>query len=289
MMKLGMSSYSLFQAINADRMSILDVIQYTADIGGEHIEIVPMGFSLVDNPTLVDDVVAKAKEVGIEISNYAIGADFLQDTEEAYEEEVKRVKKEVDVAHKLGVKLMRHDVSFKPPQEASIGQFAEDAPQLIKACQEIADYAAQYDIVTSIENHGFYVQASDRVKYLVEAVDRENFRTTLDTGNFLCVDEDPLAAVKNNIDIASMVHAKDFYYRASSWPNPGEGWFPTTAGNYLRGAICGHGDINLRDVLKVVKDSGYDGYISIEFEGMETCEQGAKISFDNVREMWENI
>ena len=288
-MKLGMSSYSLVGAMNAGEMSILDVIAWTADQGGEHIELVPMGYTLTDNPDLIAEIIQKTKETGIEISNYAIGADFLPDTKEAFEQEIIRVKKEVDTAHALGVKRMRHDVSFRPAEEASIQQFEKDLPRLVEACQRIADYAGQYGIVTSIENHGFYVQASDRIQRLIDCVERENFKTTLDTGNFLCVDEDPVVAVKRNIKDASMVHIKDFYHRPASTYNPGEGWFQTASGNYLRGAISGHGDINLYDVIHVIKDSGYDGYISIEFEGLEECKQGSKIGMDNVRRIWNEI
>lgn len=288
-MKLGVSSYSLASAINTGEMSILDVIQWTADQGGEHIEIVPIGYKLTDNPDLIESIVQKAKVVGIDISNYAIGADFLPASDEAFEQEIARVKKEVDIANQLGVKRMRHDVSFKSAEEATVQQFEQDLPRFMEACQRIADHALQYGIVTSIENHGFYVQASDRIQRIINSVDRANFKMTLDTGNFLCVDEDPVAAVKHNIRFASMVHIKDFYYRQASSYNPGEGWFQTASDNYLRGAISGHGDINLRDVISVVKKSGYDGYISIEFEGMEECKQGSRIGMDNVRRIWKEV
>lgn len=195
-MKLGVSSYSLVKALKDEKMTILDVIDWTAAQGGEHIELVPMGYTLTGQPDLIKKIKKRVKEAGIEISNYAIGANFLPASEEAYEQEVDRVKKEVDVANALGVKRMRHDVSFKPVQEASIQQFEKDLPRLTDACQRIADYAKEYGIITSIENHGFYVQASDRIQRLLSSVERENFKTTLDTGNFLCVDEDPVAAVK---------------------------------------------------------------------------------------------
>ncbi|WP_408006944.1 sugar phosphate isomerase/epimerase family protein [Pseudalkalibacillus sp. A8] len=288
-MKLGMSSYSLAGAINSGEMTILDAIQWTADQGGEHIELVPMSYSLTDNPGLIEEILQKTEEAGIEISNYAIGADFLKGNREAFEQEIVRVKKEVDIANLLGVKLMRHDVAFKPAQVATIKQFELDLPRLTEACQRIANYAAQYDIVTSVENHGFYVQASERIQRLIQNVSRPNFKTTLDTGNFLCVDECPIAAVKKNIAYASMVHMKDFYYRPASSYYPGEGWFQSASGNYLRGAIIGHGDIHLYDVLHVIKQSGYDGYISIEFEGLEECKRGSKIGLDNVRRIWEEL
>ncbi|NYE03498.1 sugar phosphate isomerase/epimerase [Bacillus niacini] len=283
-MKLGFSSYSLQGAINSKKMTIFDVIQWAADQGGEHVEIVPIGFNLVEDVSLADAIRQKAEEAGIAISNYAIGANFLTD----YENEIERVKMEVEIAHRLGVKLMRHDVAWKSQDEISIRDFEQDLPRMAEACRTIADYAAQFDIVTSVENHGYYVQASDRVQRLIHKVDKENFKTTLDAGNFLCVDEDPVSAVKKNISYASMVHVKDFYRRTSSL-GLGEGWFPSSSGNYLRGAITGHGDINLPEVLKVIKHSGYDGYISIEFEGMEDCEKAAKISFDNVRRIWDAV
>ncbi|MEN0642476.1 sugar phosphate isomerase/epimerase [Alkalicoccobacillus gibsonii] len=288
-MKLGMSSYSLVGAIQSNELSIVDVIEWTAEQGGEHVEIVPIGFNLTESEHLIDEIVAKAKACQIDLSNYAIGADFLKESRHAFEEEVKRVKEQVDIANRLGVKKMRHDVSFKPPIQATIEQFEKDLPTLIEGCQVIADYASEYGITTSIENHGFYIQSSDRVKRLISEVNRENFKLTLDTGNFLCVDESPYAAVSNTVHLASMIHVKDFYVRKASEFNPGEGWFQTTNQNYLRGAITGHGDICLRDVLNVIKRSGYNEFISIEFEGLEECKKAAAISLNNVKSMWYEL
>ncbi|WP_130858712.1 sugar phosphate isomerase/epimerase family protein [Gracilibacillus phocaeensis] len=288
-MKLGMSSYSLAQAIHSGEMTILDVMEWTKELGGEHIEIVPIGYSLTENPQLIKAITAKAKELDLAISNYAIGADFLSGDETAFQQEIERVKKEVDIANQLGVKRMRHDVSFKPPQEGTIEQFDQDLPTIVKACQLIADYAKQYDIVTSIENHGFYLQASDRINLIIAKVNRPNFGHTLDTGNFVCVDEDPAVAVPKCLGNTTMLHAKDFYVRSATAPNPGEGWFGSAGGNYLRGAITGHGDLPLAQILKQVKDHGYDGYISIEFEGMEECKQASAISFKNIKQLWDSI
>jgi sugar phosphate isomerase/epimerase len=285
-MKLGVSSYSLYQAMATDNMSIHDVIAWVADIGAQHIEIVPFGFDFNSNPELEDQIREKAAEVGIAISNYAIGANFITDSEEAYEAEIQRVISEVDRVHRLGAKLMRHDVASR--QDTSIARFNEDLSRIAHACQRIADHAKQYDITTSVENHGYYVQASDRVQALIHAVDRPNFKTTLDVGNFVCVDENPIAAVKNNINYASMVHIKDFYIRPS-YRNPGEGWFKSAGGEFLRGAIAGQGDLNLYEILRIVKQSGYDNYMSIEYEGMEECRKGTQIAFNNVNRIWNEV
>ncbi|MFC5647913.1 sugar phosphate isomerase/epimerase family protein [Paenibacillus solisilvae] len=284
-MKLGISSYSLYQDLQAGKMTILDALQWSADIGADHMEIVPLGFSLVEQPELIDAIVSKAGEIGIELSNYSIGANFIQPDEEAFEAEIARVRNEVDIAHRLGLKLMRHDVASRPMKECSITNFNADLPRLTEACRRIADYASGYGITTSVENHGYYIQHSERVQTLVHAVDRANFRTTLDVGNFMCADENSAAAVKNNLPIASMIHLKDFYLRPS-YRFPGDGWFRSLSGNYLRGAIVGQGDIDMWDVISTIKRSGYDGYISIEFEGHESCTFGSKAGFDNARRIW---
>lgn len=283
-MKLGVSSYSLLGAMQSGEMDILGAIDWVADQGAEHIEIVPIGFELAGNPELTDAIREKAQARGIDISNYAIGANFATETEEAYEAEIKRVMAEVDVAARLGVKRMRHDVANS--SDLSIGNFYRELDRLAAACARIADHAAQYGIVTSVENHGYFIQNSDRVQILVNKVDRPNFRTTLDIGNFMCTDEESVSAVKNNISFASMVHVKDFYLRPS-YKNPGEGWFKTASGNHLRAAIVGHGDIDMQEVFRVIKQSGYDGYISLEFEGLEECKQATKIGLANIRRYWD--
>ncbi|MCK6077710.1 sugar phosphate isomerase/epimerase family protein [Paenibacillus silvae] len=286
-MKVGLSTYSLQQALDRKELSVPDAIRWIAEQGGQHVEIVPMGFNLIDNPELIEEIKTAAQEAGIELSNYAVGANFaVQESAEAVEQEIQSVMRHVDVAAALGVKLMRHDVAFRPTAEGTVAQFEADLPGLVKACQRIADYAAGFGITTSVENHGYYVQSSERIQRLLHETGRDNFKTTLDIGNFLCVDEDPVSAVKNNIPYASIVHAKDFYWRPST-RNPGEGWFQTSHGNYLRGAIVGHGDINMPEVFRVLKQSGYDGYISIEFEGMEHCQTASRIAMDNVRRLWD--
>ncbi|KIL42151.1 sugar phosphate isomerase [Gordoniibacillus kamchatkensis] len=288
-MKIGLSTYSLLSALKAGEMTVLDAIQWIADNGGEHMEIVPYGFTLVDQPELADAVRDKAKEAGIELSNYSMPANFVQPDEAAFEAEVARVKQHVDLVHRLGMKHMRHDVTAftLPPEMMTIHWFEENLSWMVRGSRLIADYAAQYGITTTIENHGFSVQASDRVQRVLAAVDRPNFRTTLDVGNFLCVDEQPLVGVRNNLPYASLVHVKDFYIRPYDEP-PGAGpWFRSAHGNYLRGAIVGQGDLDMRRILKLIKESGYDGYLTVEFEGMEECRAASKIAMDNLRRLWQ--
>ncbi|MHA7966065.1 sugar phosphate isomerase/epimerase family protein [Paenibacillus sp. CAU 1782] len=285
-MKLGISTYSLHSAFASGELTLKGVIETIAELGAEHAEIVPLGYDFVQKPEWIQTVVDTAKSCGIELSNYAIGANFANLDDDAWEKELDRVKIEVDHCAALGIKRMRHDVGSSP--DLSIAHFLEQLPRLTEACRRIADYAAGFGITTSVENHGYFIQHSDRVQALVKSVNRDNFKTTLDIGNFLCADENPLVAVANNVKLASMVHVKDFYVREAG-RDPGEGWFPSSGGNWLRGAIAGHGDIDIPAVLGIIKNSGYDGYISIEFEGMEECRKGTRLGFQYVKKVWEQL
>ena len=288
-MKVGLSTYSLFRALKKSEIDIIEAIVWIADNGGEHVEIVPFGFELTGNLGLVAAIVDQAKAVGLEISSYTVPGNLLQDTPDDCAAEIERLKREVDIAHALGVKLMRHDIAKRHPEESTLENFEKDLPILAQGCRVIADYAGQYGITTSIENHGYHVQSSERVQSVIRAVDRENFKTTMDIGNFVFVDEDALAAVRNNIPLASMVHAKDFYIRDEDGPPGEEGWYRSRNGKYLRGAIVGQGDLDIREILKSVKDFGYDGFIAVEFEGMEDCFYGSRIGMDNLRRIWNEV
>ncbi|MCY9697966.1 hypothetical protein [Paenibacillus alginolyticus] len=49
-MKWGISSYSPFRSLTSGQMTILDVVEWINGVGREHVEIVPLGFQLDDNP-----------------------------------------------------------------------------------------------------------------------------------------------------------------------------------------------------------------------------------------------
>src|SRR5699024_4609742 len=134
---------------------------------------------------------------------------------------------------------------------------------------------------------GMAVQHSDRVQRVIQAVNRDNFKTTLDTGNFLCVDEDPVVDGKKNIPYDSMVHFKNIYIRPYDENQGEDAWIKTASEHFVRGSIWGQGDIETRKIVKLVKDSGYDGYISIEFEGMEECKMATKAGMDNLKRFWD--
>lgn len=288
-MELGFSTYCLEKELSEGSMTLLDVMDWAKEQNCRHIELVPYGYSLIDNHELADRAKAKAEELGLILSNYALPANFVQPDKAAFEAEVQRLIGHVDLLRRMGISSLRHDVTAFtiPHEEASISHFVRSLPLIVEGSRRIADYAARFGIVTNIENHGWAVQHCDRVQQVLQAVDRPNFKTVLDIGNFLCVDESPLVGVAKNLPYASIVHLKDFYVRPSGQYPGGGRWFRTVGGHYLRGSIFGHGDLPLRDIIGMIKSSGYDGYLTLEFEGMEDNRSAVEIGLANIRRLWD--
>ena len=270
-MQISVSSYS-FSKMNS---SPIERLRLAKELGFAAIE-----FTEVDIQT-AKRLREESEKLDFPIICYTVGAEFLQ--AKSVEAEAQRLFGQVDIAQALGVHLMRHDASRGFQRfRAAHSSFAEALPLLAKGCRMVTEYAAEKSVITMVENHGFFCQDSERVAALVGAVSHPNFGALVDIGNFLCADEDPAAACGNVAALALHVHAKDFHVKSGSGRNPGRGWFQSRGGNYLRGAIIGHGNVPVRQCLDTLRRAGYDGYVSIEFEGMEDCEEGLRIGRENL-------
>ncbi len=286
-MKIGVSSYSFSRLVRSGEMEQIAVIAKAKEIGFDVIEFsaisVPDGKAL---PDYAGELREEADRVGIEIANYTIGADFLKGSGGDLQTEIERVKTEVDVAEILGVPGMRHDASSGwPADHVGPKSFEAALPKLAEGCRGVTEYAATKGIKTMVENHGRFCQDSIRVEQLVTAVDHPNFGVLIDMGNFLCADDDPPMAVGRLMPYAFHCHAKDFHVKPGSDMNPGSGWFVSRAGNYLRGAIIGHGNVPVLHCLKIMHREGFQGVLSIEFEGIEDVLMGIQAGHDNLRRL----
>lgn len=290
--RFGFSSYSFHSKLTAGEMTLPEVIDWVAASEGEHLELASLSEqadapvpSIASDPAYVDEIREKAASAGVTLSNLAISADFTSGDEAEVARQVARVKQYVDLAERLGIERMRHDVACHPGLPGDDTPLFEQAlPSIAAASKEIARYAAAKGITTSLENHGFFVQSADRVRRIIHAVDEPNFRTTLDVGNFVCVDEQPEVSVAQNLPYAMVVHVKDFYIRPAEHA-PGEGWFRSRGGKHLRGAVVGNGDIDLRAVARAIKESDFSGYAAIEFEGWEDCLIGCSRGIANAKRL----
>ncbi|MDD2707588.1 MAG: sugar phosphate isomerase/epimerase [Verrucomicrobiae bacterium] len=284
-MKLGVSSYSYSRLVGSGQMNQLDVPAKAKEMGFDVLEFSTLKVPEGETPLSFAPKLREACDrAGIPVANYTIGADFINGSNGNWQAEVERLKDEVRVAKILGAPGMRHDATrgFDPKHTGPKG-FDDALPALIKGCRAVTEFAAGMGIKTMVENHGFFCQDSERVEKLVNGVNHSNFGLLVDMGNFLCADEDPGLAVGRLMPYAIHCHTKDFHVKPGNGQNPGKGWFQSRGGNWLRGSIIGHGDVPVVQCLRIMKRAGYDGVLSIEFEGLEDVLTGIAMGLENLR------
>jgi sugar phosphate isomerase/epimerase len=290
-MKIGVSSYSFSALVESGAMRPLDVIDRAKEMGFEAIEFAgltpPKGVSVRDFAPVVRGACEKAC---LPIVNYTIPADLLCGSDGKLDAEIRRLCEEVLVAEALGAPGMRHDAGWGfPKRHPGPKSFDAALPRMAEGCRVVTEFAAAHGIRTMVENHGHFCQDSERVEKLIEAVGHPNFGALVDIGNFMCADEDPASAVGRLAPYAFHAHAKDFHWKSGNAPDAGRGWFPTRAGNRLRGAILGHGEVPVAQCLRLLREAGFDGVLSLEFEGLEDPMEGIAIGLANLRRAVEEV
>lgn len=280
-MKLAVSSYSFGGYAAPDRLGFKGIMDKALEMGFEGIEIVENEYTSDTN--VIGEIKEYSKSIGLPIIAFAAGADFTKNDCTSLSEEIERVCGLVDIAAKLGVKKMRHDVSYGMFSEGSDYSFDSVLEVMAEGCRAVAEYAKSLGVLTMFENHGYFVQDSGRVEKLIRAVDHENFGYLIDLGNFMCADESPIEAVGKLAKYATHAHAKDFNLVIGAEGCDGGGWFPTRSGNRLRGAVIGEGDANCEATVKLLMDADYDDYITIEYEGVEDNLEGVRRGLENLK------
>lgn len=284
-MKSCISTYSFQRLYAGGDFTRFDAIDRTKELGCDGIE-----FVLDDNPPdgstpeeYARALTQHAREVGLEVPIYTTGANvFVADPER----EIERVCRHIDIASACGIPLLRHDVTWTYYEGyEGVKTYRKIVEKVAPVISRIADYAKTKGVMTCSENHGQLMQDSDRMVELFTAVDNTNYGFLCDMGNFGGVDEDCSVAVSRLLELIVHVHAKDVFIRSGMCYNPGRGYSRSRGGNYRRATIFGHGDVPTFQILSAIKNSGYDGYVSLEFEGMEPVLEGVAIGTENIQRM----
>ncbi len=284
-MKISVTSYSFQQAINKGIITQLDVIEKAKEIGFEAVEFTDL--KPCENPTYeqqleyAQQIANKAKELDMKIISYTIGANLYHENDEDCEKEVQRLCGQLDVAKVLGVPTLRHDVCYGLGKNGNSRSFDLMLPTIVKNTRKVADYAQTLGIKTCSENHGYIAQDSIRVEKLFNEVNHENYGLLVDMGNFLCADENPITAVSRVAPYAIHAHCKDMFYTDVKK----EGFHPTRGGAFFKGAVVGEGTVPVKQCIRALRFAGYDGYISIEYEGSEDCFSGVARGYANLKKI----
>lgn len=281
-MKIGVSTYSFEKYILATKCNYIEICDKAKEMGFDGIEFVNLDLKYWG---ITNDAMKTAKEIkdhcakiGLDIIAYTVGVDLLCEDKEAA---VAKLFQDIDVAEALGAPLVRHDVCYKLPCN-HLYSWREAIKDMAPNIRRVTEYARSKGIKTCTENHGRILQAPERLEELIRTVNSDNYGCLIDMGNFLTVDKDPIEAIQILSSYAFHVHAKDFLFKDGEAGNPGK-FMETGGGNFIRGTIIGHGVVPVKKCINILKKAGYDGYVSIEFEGLEDTLQALSLGLEYLR------
>lgn len=286
-MKLGISAYS-YSGAYSENFTIEDAIKHAKKTGFDGIEFLSgtrwQDYSTKDSVKIFREMCEKE---GLEIYSYDGGVNFLSDN---VDEAIANGKKLIDEAEILGVPNVRCDTIGWNLQFGNGGGIKQIIETVSERVRHVADYAAEKNINLLIENHGKVLQDSIVVEELINTVNRPNYGALVDVGNFMCADESSVSGVGRLGRYAKHVHLKDFHFKSGNEVFlPSTGWFYTRGMNHLRGAILGHGAVPIYQCIKILESYGYDGVLSLEFEGIENTVFAVEESFNVMRNALKSL
>lgn len=231
-------AYSFREALGNRSMTYEDLVRFAAGVDADGIDMTVYWFPDVSDGFLLP-LKRLAYKLSVEIYSIAVRTEMTQSTPELRQKEIAEIRKWVEVAGKLGAGHIRV-FGGRVPKDATEEQAAGWVVEVLKSA---ADYAGSRGIMLGLENHGGITEKAATVVDIVKRVASPWVGINLDTGNFL-------TNVYSQIAMC-VPHAVNFQVKTE---------------------ITEDGERKPADwdrVLSIAAESGYRGYLALEYEGKE--------------------
>ena len=178
---------------------------------------------------------------GVSVSGGAIRNDFCSLDRAKVETDIAHTKQWVDHYALLGAPAIRIFAGKGNGQE----KLPDTLKRCAQVCEEACGYAAKKGVMLALENHGGVTALADDLLTIVKAVDSPAFGINFDSGNFRS-SEDPYA------ELAQIA--------------------PYAINAQIKTEVTLNGkkqEADLERIVRILKDSGYSGWVALEYEGKE--------------------
>ncbi|MDO4587357.1 MAG: sugar phosphate isomerase/epimerase family protein [Planctomycetia bacterium] len=156
-------------------------------------------------------------------------------------------------AVKIGADVMRVTGSSLMFRHEPHGPQIQALAKLFKEAMKVAD---DNGVKLAVENHIDYT--GDEISQLLELVDSPNFGVNFDTGNFLRLLDDPIAAMDKIAPYVMAVHLKDLQINPKeAKPND---WF------YFSGVPVGQGLVDNQALANRLNKENFTGFLAVEID-----------------------
>lgn len=261
-----------FSTLGCPDWTFSDMMSTAKDLGFDAIEIrgiekeVFAPFAKPFKDTNIEKTKQSLKEKGLEISNLSTGV--CVGDENHIESALGEAVVYINLASRLGVKYVRVMISNKPYVENSNLDLA------VISYQKICDYAASKGVTPLIETNAELAD-SKVMKQFMEDVNRENSGVLWDVHHpYRYFNETPEQTYANIGKYVKYIHVKDSVMENGK----------------VKYKLMGKGDVPVAKALKVLKDNGYDSYVTLEWVKRWCPDlEGAGIVFSNFVDYMNSI
>jgi len=253
MLKVSVNAFSFSRLINAklkhgkEGIDLFDLVDFCAKHNIDGVDPTGYffpGFPDVPADSYIFDLKRKAFESGVGISGTGARNNFTTSEKDKRAADIKIIKDWVVVASKLGAPVLRvfadtqmrnmtwHDVAKGSTEDQVREWIADDL-------RECTAFGKEHGVIIGVQNHGDFLRTAEDLIKLVDLVDSPWCGCIVDTGYFRS--PDPFVDMEKAAPYAVNWQVKQSAFGAAS-------------------------DIklDLKRLLKIVRSSGYSGYLPIE-------------------------
>ena len=250
--KISLAEWSFHRALEKGEMTNLDFpniakTKYNLDA----VEYVSIYFkNNAEDKEYLTKLKAECTKYGVKSLLIMVdGEGNLADTSAAVRQKaVENHYKWVKAAQFLGCHSIRVNAAGK-------GTMEQVQLAAIDGLRKLSDYAAKYNINVIVENHGGYSSNGKWLSGIMKTVNKPNCGTLPDLGNFY--EYDRYQGVADMMPFAKGVSGKTYDFDKD--------------GNETK--------VDYVKMMKIISDSGFKGYIDVEYEGNKLNEdEGVKAS-----------
>ncbi len=269
--KLGISSYSYWH-FRPPKVSIETVIEEASSLGVQGVDILHRQMESEDGAYL-QKLKRTALINGVDLICLSIHQDFVDPSAAVRQRNIDHTIKCINLAHEMGIPCIRlnsgrwntirsfDDLMTARGDEPVLPGHTEDDgfKWCIDSIEQCLPEAARKGVLLALENHWGLTRTPAGLLRIVNAIKSPWLGVLMDTGNFL---EDPYPKLKQIAPQTVFVQAKTYF--------GGGEWYTL--------------ELNYRRIAEILEEVGFQGYVSIEFEGKEPAKSGVSKSVAMLRE-----
>jgi sugar phosphate isomerase/epimerase len=254
-MKLACICGTFNRSFESGSMDQIRFLQRCAtDLKVEGVELQDIHFPQT-RPAYLQMLRRTVRDLGLSIVGVGVHNDFGRSDPTIRQSEVTKVKQWIEVAEQLGAPLIRVFAGY--PE----GDRDKRWPAMIASLCEVTEFAQQAGLRLGLENHnhGAFTPTAEEYLRVFAELRSPYLVPLLDTGNFT----DGWPSIQRVVGIVEHVHAKF--------------WQVARDGSDER--------VDYARIVPALRQAGYDGWITFEYEAPEPEETGIPRSLAYLRRM----